>query len=336
MLKRVLIVVCVVVLITLLAQTLTTQAITPTPAPSKTPTLSPTPTTAPVTATATSVPEPATNSSFEPFSQTDLSVLSGNVQRPNGIVWLNDKLYVACNGDWSIYEIEADSGATELYIFGLRNAHTLFAENDDRGELNLWAPDFERNVLVRITRTGFSTITTELNGPWGIAYLDESSFLVTNLLDDNIVRVTREGQVSEFLTGLRSPTGIVIDGEFVYVANNGSARRGIEWSMNSPETNVGSPAETLVSGLQNTTGLVMGSDGYLYFAYSLGTRGVVGRVDPVQCRENGGCTNDQVEIIVYSDLAAPLAGLAISPDLQLFVHTIYRPEIYSVQLDQRP
>jgi hypothetical protein len=77
---------------------------------------------------------------------------------------------------------------------------------------------------------------------------------------------------------------------------------------------------------------VLGPDGYLYFAYSLGTRGVIGRVDPEVCRENNGCNIDRVEIVLYTELAAPLAGLAISPDMRLYVHTIFRPEIYWVQL----
>jgi hypothetical protein len=83
-----------------------------------------------------------------------------------------------------------------------------------------------------------------------------------------------------------------------------------------------------VSGLQNTTGLQLASDGYLYFAYSLGTRGIVGRVDPLVCMENGGCTNEQVEIVVYTELQAPLAGLTITPDMRLFVHTMFSPDLY--------
>jgi hypothetical protein len=78
---------------------------------------------------------------------------------------------------------------------------------------------------------------------------------------------------------------------------------------------------------------VLGSDGKLYFAYSLGTRGVVGRVDPEVCRLNGGCTNDQVEVVLYTELAAPLAGLTLSPDMKLYVHTMFSPDIYWVQIE---
>ena len=101
-------------------------------------------------------------------------------------------------------------------------------------------------------------------------------------------------------------------------------------ALNSPEGT--SDVKPLVTGLQNTTGVVMAPDGYLYFAYSLGTRGVVGRVNPNECRENG-CTNDQVDIVIFTELAAPLAGLTISPDMRLYVHTIFSPDIYWVQLD---
>jgi hypothetical protein len=84
--------------------------------------------------------------------------------------------------------------------------------------------------------------------------------------------------------------------------------------------------------VQNVTGLALGNDGLLYFAYSLGTRGVVGRVDANACAEAGGCENADVEIVVFTELAAPLAGLTISPDNRLYVHTMFQPEIYWVQL----
>ena len=83
----------------------------------------------------------------------------------------------------------------------------------------------------------------------------------------------------------------------------------------------------------NSGQLAFGPDGYLYFTYALGTRGVVGRVNPEECRD-GGCANADVEIVLFTELPAPLAGLTISPDMRLFVHTIYRPEIYWVQLYQ--
>ncbi|NJR12526.1 hypothetical protein HC776_01170 [bacterium] len=58
---------------------------------------------------------------------------------------------------------------------------------------------------------------------------------------------------------------------------------------------------------------------------------MVGRIWPQDCQEEG-CTNEQVEIVVYTEMEAPLSGLTISPDLTLFIHTIYRPEIYQVDL----
>jgi len=304
--------------------------ITPTPAPSKTPT----------PASEEQIEETNQQSRptlVEPWTQADLSILTGNVQRPNGIVWFNNHLYVACNGDSTLYELDDRSGATRTYIWGVRNAHTLHAERTDSGELNLWVPDFQANRLLRVDRNGVQTVSTELAGPWGIEYLNETDFLVTNLQANSVVVANRGGEIREIVTGLRSPTGIVADDEYIYIANTGSARRAIEWiSKSDALDSETSTADTrpLVSGLQNTTGMVLAQDGYLYFAFALGTRGVVGRVDPAECRSNSGCTNDQVEIVLYSELAAPLAGLEISPDMRLFVHTIFSPDIYWLQLDR--
>jgi hypothetical protein len=275
----------------------------------------------------------------EPFTQPDLSLLTGNIQRPNGLLWFDNKLYTSCSGDWTLYEIDITTGATVQYIYGVRNSHSMYLEREsDSQELNLWIPDFQSNSLVHIDRSGLAITAPNLDGPWGIAPLNESEFLVSNLLGNNIVAISRSGDTQEILTNLRSPTGIATDGENVYIANTGSARRAIEWLPASALAENESPLDSetsnsvLVTGVQNTTNIVYAEDSYLYFAYSLGTRGVVGRVNPQVCRENGGCTNEEIEIIVYTELAAPLAGLTISPDMRLFIHSMFSPDIYWVQL----
>jgi hypothetical protein len=210
----------------------------------------------------------------------------------------------------------------------------LYAEDAEDGELVLWIPDFQSNVLTRVTRQGVETISGEFAGPWGISYLDDESFLITNLLGNTLERVTRDGERTVVVDDLAAPTGVTHDDRYVYVANNGSTRRAIEWyPLDGAGEGTGEDSPALVTGIQNTTGLVLGSDGKLYFAYSLGTRGVVGRVDPEVCRLNGGCTNDQVEVVLYTELAAPLAGLTLSPDMKLYVHTMFSPDIYWVQIE---
>lgn len=300
--------------------------ITPSPAPSKTPSQP----------TATLMPSLVPSSPIvEPRTQADLQILTGNVQRPNGIVWFNNKLYTACSGDFTIYEIDAVSAATRTYIWGVRNAHTLYAETSGN-ELVLWAPDFQENKLVRVDRNGVDAIAEDLADPWGIAYLNENEFLISSLRSNSLFRVNRDGTSQEIAADLRSPTGVVVDGDYVYVANTGSARRAIVWlqaSDLSRNSNDALEAATLVTGLQNTTGMTLAPDGFLYFAYSLGTRGVVGRVDPNLCRQEGGCTNENVEIVLFTELAAPLAGLTISPDMRLFVHTMFSPDIYWLDLN---
>lgn len=304
--------------------------ITPTPAPSKTP-----------TAAAATVETPAAASSsgqMEPLTQADLSIITGNVQRPNGIAWYNGFLYTACTGDGTIYEISDTTGQTRTYIYGIRNAQTLYVEQDASENLVLWVPDYQANALNRVTRSGVQTVVRNLQGPWGIAFVDDQYFLLTNLLGNTINRVSRDGDNEVMLEGLSSPMGLVHNGQTVYVANYGSTRRSIEWY--ALDDMLGGVADTadgnhvLVSGLQNTTGLQLGSDGRLYFSYSLGNRGLVGRVDPQVCLDNGGCTNDQVEIVLYSDLTVPLAGFTITPDMRMFLHTMFVPDIYWAQIPE--
>ena len=273
------------------------------------------------------------------YTQEDLQVLVGNVQRPNGFVWLNNNLYTACAGDWTLYEINSETGATRSFVFGIQNAHTLVAEDTDAG-FNLWIPDFEQSQVMRVDhRRGSPAVVTgdNLDAPWGMVALDEEWFLVSNIRSNTLATISKSGESQIVMADLRNPAGLAIDGDYAYVVNNGSARRAIEWfelddinmpSDADPATGVTQP---LVQGLQNASGVVMADDGYLYFTYALGTRGVVGRVDPAECRD-GGCTNDQVEIVLFTELQAPLAGLTISPDMRLFIHTIFRPEIYWVRL----
>jgi hypothetical protein len=296
-----------------------------------TPTSAPTKTEEPTTIAPLAM-TPDLPNTFSPLTQADLSILTGNVQRPNGLTWLNGRLYVSCTGDWTIYQLDDTTGQTQTTTSGIRNAHTLYAESRDSGEVVLWTPDFQTNSLVQVTRGGLNIIATNLEGPWGITYFDAESFLVTSLHGNSVNRVMRTGEQEAIITDLASPTGIALDGTSIYVANNGSTRRAIEWYTIGERTSDTPGEHALVTGVQNVTGLAIGPDRYLYFAYSLGTRGVIGRVYPQTCRENGGCTGAEVEIVVLTELSAPLAGLTITPEMRLYIHTLFSPDIYWAHL----
>jgi hypothetical protein len=301
------------------------QDVSPTPGPTKTP-------------ASTSSPQPQVERTpvpFETLTQADLRVLTGNVQRPNGITWYDGNLYSVCTGDGTVDEINDTTGATITYIWGINNAHSLYAEEDENGNLRLWIPDFGANTLALITRSGVRTVVADLRGPWGIAPIGDD-FLITNLLGNTLIRASRDGAVTTLLEGLAAPTGIAIDDEFVYIANTGSTRRAIEfYSRADLEAGTVRPEDDhrLVTGLQNVTGIQLGSDGYLYFAYAIGTRGVVGRVDPAVCRSTeGGCSNAQIEVVIFSELETPIAGLTVTPDMRIYLHTMFEPEIFWAQL----
>lgn len=320
--RKIVIVLAVAALLALAAFAVAAQSgSTPSPAPSKTPTL------AAITAQSTLETPPSST-----LAQSDLNVLTGNVQKPNGLFWFDGKVYTACTGDATVYEIDAETGKTAAYIYGIKNAQTLYVEADANKNLTLWVPDYQANTFNKVTRKSVETVATGLNGPWGLSYVDDQHFLLTNVLSNAINLLSRDGDNQVVLQGLSAPMGLVHDDQTLYVANYGSTRRSIEWYSYSDVLNGGANASVgnhlLVSGLQNATGLQLGSDGKLYFAYSLGNRGLVGRVDPKVCQANGGCSNDQVEIVLFSDLEAPLAGLTLTPDMRMFVHTMFNPNLY--------
>lgn len=267
----------------------------------------------------------------EPLTQTDLTVLTANVQRPNGLAWLDGRIYAACTGDDTIYEIDADTGQTSTYIWGVYNAHMMHVEYDAFNGVQLWAADYEQNTLTRVGRGESRAAARDLEGPWGIVALDMERFLISNLRSNTLDIVTRTGERETIVEGLASPTGIALHSDAIYIANNGSTRRSIEWIGRTDALAGRGELQPLVSGAQNVTGIQIAADGYLYFAYSLGTRGVVGRVDPLACRD-GGCTVDQIEVVIYSELAAPIAGMIVSPDMRVYLHTMFSPEIYWAQL----
>ena len=265
-----------------------------------------------------------------PFLQSDLELMVGNVQRPNGLVWFNDALFTVCNGDWTIYKIDDRSGETVTFVFGVRDGNSLVAEETDAG-FNLWTPDPETGTLWKVDQRRASPegVATRLEAPWGLSRLDEDGFLVTDTRSNSILALSQSGERETLQSELRAPTGIARQGDKVYFANGGSARRGIEY-FELREDGSASEVMPLVSGLQNATNIMLGADGYLYFAYALGTRGVVGRIDPERCHQ-AGCGNQEVEMVVFSDIPAPLA-ITLSDDLRLFLHSRYRPEIYWAQL----
>ena len=265
-----------------------------------------------------------------PFLQDDLRLLVGNVQRPNGMIWFEDYLYTVCNGDWTIYRVDDESGETITYVFGVKNGHSLLMESTDDG-FDIWIPDPDSETLWKVNqdRLAPESVLSGLKAPWGIARIEDASLLVSDTRANAIIQISESGEAIAIATELRSPTGIAVDENRIYFANGGSARRGIEWILIADDGTFSVPKQ-LVTGLQNTTNIMIGSDGLLYFGYALGTRGVIGRVDPEMCFEEG-CSGDETEMVVFSDLPAPVS-LTLSSDLRIFLHSRFRPEIYWVQL----
>ena len=267
---------------------------------------------------------------LEPYTQADLALIVANVQRPNGMTFFDGHIYTVCNGDWTIYRINTATEDTISFVYGVKDGNSFLVEGTDAG-LDIWAPDPNSNTLWRLDHRRESPVAVagELAAPWGIARLDDNHLLVSDTRDNAIYRISEIGRKEAVASGFRAPTGLAVDDNRLYIANGGSARRGIEWIAFDADNEASEPA-TLVNGIQNASNIALASDGYLYFAYALGTRGVIGRVDPRACLDEP-CGNADVEMVIFSDLPAPIA-FTLSPGLRLYLHSRYRPEIYWLQL----
>jgi len=166
----------------------------------------------------------------EPLTQADLASFTGGVARPNGMVWLDEMLYVVCAGDGTVYKLYGTSGETDTYIYGVQDAHSIYAEQSRLGIVSLWVPDYEAGALLHVTAVSVDEIATGLAGPWGIAPIGSSVFLVSNELAGTVEIVSRDGERRTFVEDLDRPTGLAYSDGTVYVANSGDPDRAIEWT----------------------------------------------------------------------------------------------------------
>ncbi len=269
------------------------------------------------------------------LSAEDLTALEPDVQRPNGLTVIDEKIYVACTGDGTLYEVEASSGRTLAYVYGVVDAHTLYAEPVEEGP-SLWIPDYGEGSLKHIADHNVETVAEGLEGPWGIAPVEDRGFLVTSQDAGRLSLIGRDGEQTVLLDGLEEPTGVVLAeaSGWVYVANTADLDRTVEGYRLETLLEVGSSAEAslVIRGLERPTGLALDADGQLYVAYEAGGQGRVARVDPGACRDRGGCEADEVTLMVNTELPAPLAGLTLSGDGRMFLHTAYDGQVYWAQI----
>lgn len=265
----------------------------------------------------------------------DLTALEPDVQRPNGLTVIDGNIYVACTGDGTLYEVEADSGRTLAYVYGVVDAHTLYAEPVEEGP-SLWIPDYGEGSLKHIADHDVETVAEGLEGPWGIAPVEDRGFLVTSQDAGRLSLIGRDGGQTVLLDGLDEPTGVVLDAAsgWVYVANAADPDRTVagyrlETLLGNGES---ATAEPVIRGLERPTGLALDADGQLYVAYEAEGLGLVARVDPAACRDRGGCEAEEVSLIVDTELPAPLAGLTLSSDGRMYLHTAYDGQVYWAQI----
>ena len=97
-----------------------------------------------------------------------------------------------------------------------------FAPNGD-----LWFTDRGTHEIRRVTSDGFvhkvALTGAAIKSPWGAAFSPDGYFVVANKDLKNAVKISQDGVVTEFITGLNSPIGVTYDKDGnLYICDRGT------------------------------------------------------------------------------------------------------------------
>ena len=175
-----------------------------------------------------------------------------------------------------------------------------------------WVPDPDTGSLWKVDqqRAAPESISADLEAPWGITRLDDDRFLISDTRSNSIMIVPMDGEPRVAQSALRAPTGIARDADIIYFANGGSARRGIEFFETADDGSF-SEVKPLVSGLQNTTNIVLGVRTAISTFPTRWAHGELwaGLTHPIAWR--AAAANQDVEMVVFSDIPAPARHYAV-------------------------
>ena len=153
------------------------------------------------TPTAAATPSPAESPRL-PFLQSDLTLLMGNVQRPNGLVYFDGSLFTICSGDWTIYKVDAETGDSISFVFGVQNGNSLIAESTEAG-FDLFVPDPDSGALWQLDqrRQAPVKVAEELAAPWGITRLGDDVLLVSDTRANAVFAINGDGEQTKLVEG---------------------------------------------------------------------------------------------------------------------------------------
>jgi DNA-binding beta-propeller fold protein YncE len=177
-----------------------------------------------------------------------------------------DNLFVANGAGNSIGEFPTTGGAGTVFASGslLNNPNGLAF--DSAG--SLFVDNYAGNNIIKYTPNGVGSVfaSAGLSSPYGMAFDGSGNLYVANAgtLSGGgyIEEYTSGGVGSLFVTGVQYPTGVAINGGYLYVAqfnNNSIVKYGL---------NPGSESTFTATGLSSPQGIAFDTSGNLYVANS--------------------------------------------------------------------
>jgi sugar lactone lactonase YvrE len=175
----------------------------------------------------------------------------------------------------------------------------------------LYVPSGTGNVIKRIGSSGIATDQAVVADAGAVVFSDDGAAYATDVADGKIVKISVNGTISDFATGLTSPTGLAIDSNGILFAAVGT---GVAGESKILKFDQGAGNGTLFVNLpsnSNPQGLAFSSAGNLYVAQKGLNR--ISEITPAGAISVFSATSGQAS----SQVTAPVA-LAFDPAGTLF------------------
>lgn len=160
---------------------------------------------------------------------------------------------------------------------------------------------YNKTKILKITLDGVvSDFVTGLPGPVGMGYDSDENLYVANYSGNSISKVTPEGQVSEFASGLDGPAGLIVNNDIIYVTLYGANFSGNGQTVLKFDLDGNSEIYASGEGIMDAIGITMDENQVMYVTNYTG--GNVYSIDTNQTISSfSSVTGASINQIVYAN-----------------------------------
>jgi hypothetical protein len=211
--------------------------------------------------------------------------VASGINRPYGVGFINNTLYVSSLGDKTIYTV---SSSEKKPIAKMDFVNSFLTTQD-----SLLLPDYANNTIMKVASTSATVFKKGLSGPLSISKDKKNNYYVANYLGNTVTLFQENGNsIQNYVTNLAGPSSVLYDDQTssLYIAN----------FLSSTLTIVvpGNRADITYKSLLNMTTLYLSSKQRLYVLATNNGHGVL-----AELKQDGTALP-----ILITDLPSPVVG----------------------------